>query len=234
MRIGVLSLQGDFARHTQALLSAGVEAAPIRYPEDLDAVDAAIIPGGESTTIGMLCERFGLLEAFRLRIDAGMPVLGTCAGAILLADDIVGSDQPRIGSLDISIRRNAYGRQKESFEADVFLSAALYPQEAATVGGSPASPEDRHTEVRFREKPQSGIRENEDTDGAFRGVFIRAPRIASAGGDVEVIGRLNDEPVLVRHNHIWAATFHPELTSDTRIHRAFAEHVVRTLLKRFG
>lgn len=227
MRIGVLSLQGDFARHTQTLISAGFEAAPIRCREDLDTVDAAIIPGGESTTIGMLCDRFGLLEAFRLRIDDGMPVLGTCAGAILLADDIIESDQPRIGSLDISIRRNAYGRQKESFEADVFLSSAIYPETATTVGSRPASSDEPRTETRFRVNPQSEHRANANNNCPFRGVFIRAPRIESTGADVEVIGHVNDEPVLVRRRHIWAATFHPELTSDRRIHQAFAEHVFR-------
>lgn len=223
MRIGVLSLQGDFARHIHTLTSAGIEAAPIRNREDLDDVDASIIPGGESTTIGMLCERYGLLEAFRLRISAGMPVLGTCAGAILLAEDIVGSDQPRIGALDISIRRNAYGRQKESFEADVSLSSRLYPQVANAVGHVYVSSED----ARSQEQVRAGKQPDSSNTDPFRGVFIRAPKIESVGPRVQVIGTLNDSPVLVRSEHIWAATFHPELTDDKRIHVAFADYVFR-------
>ncbi len=123
MRVGVLAFQGDFAKHIDAVAGHGVDAVPVRTPEEAGRSDAMIIPGGESTTIGMLCDRFGLLDVIRNRITDGMPVFGTCAGAILLARDIVGSNQPRIGVLDISIRRNAYGRQRESFEADIDLSS---------------------------------------------------------------------------------------------------------------
>ena len=156
----------------------------MRTPEGVERSDAMIIPGGESTTIGMLCERFGLLEAIRERIAGGMPVLGTCAGAILLAQEIVESDQPRIGSLDIGIRRNAYGRQRESFEADIDLASG----------------------------------------GTFRGVFIRAPKIERVGNGISVLGSLDGNPVLIAHEGIWAATFHPELTADRRIHAEFLEY----------
>ncbi len=184
MRIGVLAFQGDFARHINAVTGHGAEAVAVRTPEGVERSDAMIIPGGESTTIGMLCERFGLLEVIRDRIAGGMPVFGTCAGAILLAREIVESDQVRFGSLDIGIRRNAYGRQRESFEADIELASG----------------------------------------GTFRGVFIRAPKIERVGTGISVLGSLDGNPVLIARDGIWAATFHPELTADRRIHAEFLEY----------
>lgn len=130
MRIGVLALQGDFAEHVWALRTAhraDIDAAEVRLPVELRAVDGLIIPGGESTTIGKLLVACGLLEPLRARIEAGMPVLGTCAGAILMARDIGGLSQPLIGCMDITVRRNAFGRQLDSFETDVAISA-LGPQ----------------------------------------------------------------------------------------------------------
>jgi 5'-phosphate synthase pdxT subunit len=162
----------------------------VRDPRSLAQVDALVIPGGESTTIGMLMERFGLLEAVHARIDEGFPVFGTCAGAILLARTIEGSDQPRIGAMSIAVRRNAYGRQIESFEADVVPAAgAAWP------------------------------------DGPFHGVFIRAPWITETGADVSTVLEFEGRPALVRSGALLAATFHPELTNDDRIHRYFLEHV---------
>lgn len=119
MRIGVLALQGDFAEHIEALRRLGVEAVEVRLPEHLDGLDGLILPGGESTTIGKLLGDFGLLEPLQQRAAEGWPVWGTCAGAILLASDIGGSEQPRIGGVDIGVRRNAFGRQLQSFEADL-------------------------------------------------------------------------------------------------------------------
>ncbi|MFN4032900.1 MAG: pyridoxal 5'-phosphate synthase glutaminase subunit PdxT [Fimbriimonadales bacterium] len=119
MRVGVLALQGDFAEHLAMLARLGVEATEVRKLNDLSEVDALIIPGGESTTIGKLMARYGLDEAIRARAALGMPIYGTCAGMILLAKHIEGSDQPRLGLMDITVRRNAFGRQIESFEADV-------------------------------------------------------------------------------------------------------------------
>jgi 5'-phosphate synthase pdxT subunit len=117
--IGVLALQGDVEKHMQASERAGAEAVAVRSPEQLAAVDALILPGGESTTQGMLLERYELMEPLRRRLVAGMPALGTCTGLILLAREIVGSEQPRIGVLDVAVERNGYGRQVDSFEADV-------------------------------------------------------------------------------------------------------------------
>lgn len=121
MTIGIISYQGDVDRHERALAESreGVSVRRVRRPEELAGLAGIVIPGGESTTIGMLMERFGLLAPLREAIAAGLPVLGTCAGAILLAREIEGSSQVRLGTLDIGIRRNAYGRQIDSFEADL-------------------------------------------------------------------------------------------------------------------
>ena len=119
MTIGVLALQGDFAEHLAMLARIGVDAREVRKAGDLEGVDALIIPGGESTTIGKLMARYGLDAAIRARAKQGMPIYGTCAGLILLAQAIEGSDQPRLGLMDIAVIRNAFGRQIESFEADI-------------------------------------------------------------------------------------------------------------------
>ena len=137
MRIGVLALHGDFAEHLSMLRSLGPErpadpgsvvAVEVRLPRQLDSLDGLIIPGGESTTIGKLMVDYGMLEPLRARIRSGLAVFGTCAGAILLARDLGGSTQPRLGVMDLSIRRNAYGRQIQSFETDV---------EVSEIGGPP-------------------------------------------------------------------------------------------------
>jgi pyridoxal 5'-phosphate synthase pdxT subunit len=118
-RVGVLALQGDVPEHLQALEQTGATGVPVRNRADLDSVDALVIPGGESTTVGKLLDRYELMEPIRRLAEEGMPILGTCAGLILLAKEIEGSDQPRLGLLDVTVRRNAYGRQLDSFEADI-------------------------------------------------------------------------------------------------------------------
>jgi 5'-phosphate synthase pdxT subunit len=125
--IGVLALQGDVEKHVQAVERAGGRACPVRTVEGLDTVEGLILPGGESTTQGMLLERYGLMDPLRQRALQGTPILGTCTGLILLAREIVGSRQPRIGVLDVAVARNAYGRQVESFETDVVVPAVGDP-----------------------------------------------------------------------------------------------------------
>ncbi len=183
MRIGVVAIQGDFAEHMAMLQRLNVEPVKVRLPQDLEGLDGVIIPGGESTTIGIVGTRYGLLDALRERVEEGLPVFGTCAGAILLAKTILESNQPRIGVLDIVINRNAYGRQKDSFEANILV-------------------------------PRLG-------EVSVRGVFIRAPVIEAVGPEVEALAELDEKPVLVQQGHILAATFHPELIDDTRLHRYF-------------
>lgn len=122
LRIGLLAFQGDYEAHGKALARAGIASmaiAEVRRLSDLERVDALIIPGGESTVMGMLLERFGMFEALKTRLEEGLPVFATCAGLILLAKNIEGSDQTRLGVLDITVRRNAYGRQIDSFHSPV-------------------------------------------------------------------------------------------------------------------
>jgi len=128
-RIGVLALQGDVREHLRALAAAGAEADRVRTPEELAAVDGLVLPGGESTTIGRLLRVFGLLEPLRDAVTAGLPVYGSCAGMILLARDVLAGrpDQPLIGGLDIVVRRNAFGRQVDSFETDVVVEGVEGP-----------------------------------------------------------------------------------------------------------
>lgn len=190
LRVGVLSYQGDFQRHADVLTLLGLSPVPVRAPEHLTGLSGLIIPGGESTTIGMLMDRFGLMEAVRRVAAQGMPVFGTCAGAILLAKNIESSEQPRLALMDITVSRNAYGRQIESFETELHLDPAVDP---------------------------SGT--------AMTGVFIRAPIISRREADVRVLAEFEGNPVLVAQAHLLAATFHPELTGDTRIHRLFAANV---------
>jgi 5'-phosphate synthase pdxT subunit len=123
-RIGVLALQGDVREHTRALLEVGAEPVAVRRPEELDTVDGLVLPGGESTTIGMLLDLFELLEPMRAAVKTGLPVYGSCAGMILLADEVIDGrpDQPTVGGLDIAVRRNAFGRQVDSFETDLQLT----------------------------------------------------------------------------------------------------------------
>jgi len=182
MQVGVLALQGAFAAHSDCLTSIGVQSVEVRTPAQLASVDALLMPGGESSTMSQLLESSGLFDPIAARIADGMPVFGTCAGMILLASEILDgrSDQRSFSAIDISVRRNAFGRQVDSFEASINSSV-----------------------------------------GEFHGVFIRAPRIERVGVGVEVLGSINDEPVLVRQGNVLAASFHPELSNDARLHEYF-------------
>jgi pyridoxal 5'-phosphate synthase pdxT subunit len=182
-RIGVLALQGDFEKHGRMLEKAGAVPVNVRSRAELEHVSGLIIPGGESTTIGKLLDRFGMLLPLREKIANGFPVFGTCAGTILLAREIIGREQLKIGTLEASVNRNAYGSQADSFEADIII-------------------------------PDLG-------DAPVRAVFIRAPVITGTSGRVRILGLFEERPVLVRQDNMLAATFHPELTTDERIHRYF-------------
>jgi pyridoxal 5'-phosphate synthase pdxT subunit len=133
--IGILALQGDVREHVNMLVACGVRAAPVRRSTDLDAVDALVVPGGESTTMYKLAQAFDLLEPLRKRVAAGMPTLGTCAGMIMLADRIEDGieGQQTVGGIDMTVRRNAFGRQVESFEADVALEPFSRPYHAVFI-----------------------------------------------------------------------------------------------------
>lgn len=160
--VGVISFQGDFEKHLRRLSALGVHAAPVRDPALIESLDGLVIPGGESTTIGMLLDRFGFMEPLRGAIADGMPVFGTCAGSILLADEIVASDQVRIGGLAVAIQRNAYGRQIESFEASLEVKDSSWPRWSDTpVRG-----------VFIRAPKFTRLSENVDTLMEFEGVPV--------------------------------------------------------------
>jgi pyridoxal 5'-phosphate synthase pdxT subunit len=176
VRIGVLALQGNFREHAAVLRRLGAEVVEIRKPEQLDGLDGLVIPGGESTTFMRLMRLYGLDEAVR-RFRG--PVLGTCAGMIVL-------DRAHLRLVELEVERNAYGRQVASFEADLVLDG---------------------------------------DDEPLRGVFIRAPRVRDVGPGVEVLAEHDGEPVLLREGRFLVASFHPELTDDTRVHERFLELV---------
>ena len=175
-RIGVLAVQGNFREHAAMLRRLGADVVEVRKPEQLEGLDGLVIPGGESTTFMRLMRLYGLDDAVR---GFAAPVLGTCAGMIVL-------DRNHLGSIDLEVDRNAYGRQVASFEADLELAGDAEP---------------------------------------LRGVFIRAPRVREVGDDVEVLAELDGEPVLARDGRFIVASFHPELTDDTRVHERFLDLV---------
>lgn len=179
--VAVLALQGDFEAHRKALDEIGVASFEAKRPADLSGADGLILPGGESTTLWKFFEMEPWEEAFRAFAASGRPILGTCAGAIVLAREVENPAQKGLGLLDIAVERNAYGRQLDSFIDEVTCPSLGDPMPA---------------------------------------VFIRAPRIRRTGPGVEIVGRRGEEPVLVRQGKIVAATFHPELTADRRLHRA--------------
>ena len=133
VRVGVLALQGDVREHISILEQLGVEAVSVKRPQELEDVDALVIPGGESTTIGKMSVRFGLLEPLRSAIDDGLPTYGTCAGMIFLAGAVTDGDQPLIGALDVVVKRNAFGRQNESFEAPLEVTGFDSPFHAVFI-----------------------------------------------------------------------------------------------------
>jgi 5'-phosphate synthase pdxT subunit len=225
--VGILALQGAVREHAAVLEQLGRRVSLVRRPDDLEGLQGLVLPGGESTAIARLARPAGLLGAVRGRIDGGLPVFGTCAGLILLADEV--SDPaalaglPTIGGLNVTVRRNAFGAQLASGEADVQLTAGALSgagsvaaasrgragepwapaatSRGASAGGGAAAP-----------PPGSGA-------GRMRGVFIRAPRIERVGAGVEVLAVRDDEPVAVRQGAVVACTFHPELVPDPTLHR---------------
>jgi 5'-phosphate synthase pdxT subunit len=178
--VAVLALQGDFEAHRKALAEIGVESFELRRHGDLARAGGLIIPGGESSTLWKFFEAEPWEEAFGAFARSGRPILGTCAGAIVLAREVSNPNQKGLGLVDMAVERNAYGRQVDSFLGEV----------ACDLLGGP-----------------------------LPAVFIRAPRIRQVGPGVEVLAAHGGEPVLVRQGNVVAATFHPELTGDRRLHR---------------
>lgn len=132
-RVGVLALQGDVREHMRLLETLGADATSVKTPEQLDSVEGLVVPGGESTTIGKMAGRFGLLEPLRSAAENGLPIYGTCAGMILLGGAVTEGDQPLLGILDVVVKRNAFGRQNESFEADLDVKGLDTPFHAVFI-----------------------------------------------------------------------------------------------------
>lgn len=187
LTIGVLALQGAFEAHARILSALGATPRLVRLPEQLAGLDGLIMPGGESTTMLKSLERGGFYEALNTFVHK-TPTFGTCAGCILLAKDVSSPVQRSFAALDITVERNAYGRQLDS----TILT------EPTTLPGGP-----------------------------LEMVFIRAPRIDRTGPEVEVLASRDHHPVLIRQGHILAATFHPELGHDTRVHQLFLDLVAQ-------
>jgi 5'-phosphate synthase pdxT subunit len=188
-KVGVLSLQGDFAAHGEALQRAGAEPVYVRRREQLGEIDGLVIPGGESTTMLKLLRYENLLEPLA-EFGRRKPIFGTCAGAILLAGEVSRPAQESLGLMDIGIERNAYGRQVDSRVAEI-------------------APEPEF--------------EQRTTPGKLEAVFIRAPIIRRVGDAAKVLASYHGDPVLVEQGLHLAATFHPELTADARVHELFLE-----------
>lgn len=182
-RIGVLALQGDYEKHEESLRRAGTPPVRVKTAAELAAVDALVIPGGESTTMLRLMDYYSLFAPLR-EFGLHKPIFGTCAGAILLATGVTSPAQASLALMDIDVERNAYGRQVDS-----------------------------------------RIVEIDSTLGPLEAVFIRAPIIRRVGANVEVLASYDGDPVLVKQGRHLAATFHPELTDDTRVHAMFVKMV---------
>lgn len=182
----MLALQGAVREHVAILNRLGVESRVVKRPTDLDGLEGIIVPGGESTTIGMLMTEYGL----RAPLATGrLPMFGTCAGMIVMARAIEGGEPPWLSILNVTVARNAYGRQRESFEADLEVAGV----------------------------------------GVVHGVFIRAPYVSQVGDGAEVLARDGQgHPVVVRQGRHLAASFHPELAGDPRLHRLFVEGLAST------
>ena len=185
LRIGILAIQGDYQAHAAAIESAGALAVEIRKPEQLAELDGLVLPGGESTTMLKFLEMNNFFETLQ-EFCRTRPVFGTCAGAILLAREVLHPVQRSLGALDAVVERNAYGRQ---------IDSSILTAETALPGGP------------------------------LEMVFIRAPRFVQLAPTIEVLAEREGAPVLVRQGHILAATFHPELSSDRRVHSLFVDIV---------
>jgi pyridoxal 5'-phosphate synthase pdxT subunit len=179
--IGILALQGAYEAHAKTVRALGATPKLVRLPADLEGVDGLIMPGGESTTMLKFLERHNFFDTLKTFVQT-TPTFGTCAGAILLAQDVEKPTQKSLAAIDITVERNAYGRQIDS-----------------TILTAPTKLE----------------------GGPLEMVFIRAPRITRTGPDVEILASRDEYPVLVRQGHLLAATFHPELSSDNRVHQLF-------------
>ena len=186
IKVGVLALQGAVAEHIRGMEQVGAEGVVVKRTEQLAELDGIIIPGGESTTIGKLMRTYNFIEGLKEFSRQGKPIFGTCAGLIIIAKEIAGQQEAHLELMDMTVARNAFGRQRESFETDL---------------------------------PVKGIDDN------VRAVFIRAPLIERVGEGVDVLATFNGQIVAAQQEHLLAASFHPELTDDYRMHGYFLDMI---------
>jgi 5'-phosphate synthase pdxT subunit len=202
VKVGILALQGDVGEHARILADLGADTLEVRAREELAGIDALVLPGGESTTMSMLLESSGLVDPIADRLTEGMPVFGTCAGMILLATEVLDGrdDQRCFGAIDLSVRRNAFGRQVDSFESDL---------EVREVMGGPMRAVFIRAPVVERAGPGVDVL-------ASVAMAPRAPTGAALAGD---------QPVVCRQGNVLVAAFHPELAGDWRLHELFLSNV---------
>jgi 5'-phosphate synthase pdxT subunit len=216
--VGVLALQGDVPEHLRALEAAGAAPVPVRRPEELERVDGLVIPGGESTTLWRLSVAFDVLEPLRKLIGEGLPAFGSCAGMIMLADRIADGAQGQLtyGGIDMTVRRNAFGRQVDSFERDIDLTGLVASASASHSASAGHSGSGGHSD-----SASAGH------SATLRAIFIRAPWVEQTGPGVSILGtdQGTGRIVAVRQGPLLATAFHPELTPDRRIHQLFVDIV---------
>lgn len=202
--VGVLGLQGDFREHLLRFAELGCDVRDVRRTRDLEGLDALVLPGGESTAVGILersekdfqanSQQSGIFEAIRALGESGLPMWGTCMGSILLAKHIEGSTQGRLALMDITVRRNAFGPQRFSSETPLHI-------------------------------PVLG-------DLEFPGIFIRAPLITQTGPGVDVLGTIGEGVAMARQHNLLATVFHPEVVADDRVHRYFLQMIAEAMASR--
>ncbi len=213
MDVGILALQGDVAEHSAALSRIGVAPRRVRRPDDLVGLAGIIVPGGESTTMSMLLESSGLADPLAKELAAGLPALGTCAGMILLGTGAVDGrrDQRYFGAIDITVRRNGFGRQLQSFECDLAVPALPGgPLHAVFIRAPLVETSGPDVEVLATVDHPVGAHGGDDGDGDGDGGLLGGGRVV---------------PVLCRHGAVLVAAFHPELTPDPRVHELFVSMI---------
>jgi len=185
LQIGVLAIQGGFHKHKESLLALKINPIEVRYEEQLKNCDALIIPGGESTTISKLLKKYNLISSIK-NFAKNKPILGTCAGLILMSKNSNDKRVENLNIIDVEVERNGWGRQIDSFSHKLFL---------------------------------------QNQKNEIEAVFIRAPKIKKLGEKVEILAKINDDPIFIKDGIHFAATFHPELTNDTTVHKIFIESI---------
>jgi 5'-phosphate synthase pdxT subunit len=225
VKVGILALQGDVREHAGVLADLGADPVEVRSPEELAGIDALILPGGESTTMSMLLDSSGLFAPIADRLAEGMPAFGTCAGMILLATEVLDGrgDQRCFGAIDLSVRRNAFGRQVESFESDLDVSQVTGGPMRAVFIRAPVV-ERTGPGVEVLASVARPAREAGPKTQPAREAGSKTQPAREAGPKTQSVGP-GTQPVVCRHGNVLVAAFHPELAGDWRLHELFLSSV---------